>query len=158
MSGLLQKTRFTVNDELDFVNIRFGVIHARIGYRVGFHIDHYLRLAAKQAARVDRANAKFWHDMELPDLNDCPKTNRQPRQSMLTPTVVNYAVNVNPPLVSLEFDGKAMEMDYETAIKLGHEVRRASRRAKAWAGDGAKYSAMLGMLTDAESDYRLGLT
>lgn len=154
---LLEKKAFVVDGELDFVNIRFGSIQARIGYRIGFVIDHHMRLAAKQAARFDRAPASFWHDVELPDLEDAPRTSRVPQQSRLVPTVSSWSVGVNPPLVRLEFDSMVEEMDYETAVKLGHAIRRASRRAKAWAGDHSRYSAMLGNLTDAEDDYRLGL-
>lgn len=154
---LLEKHLFKANDNLDFVDIAFGTLSARIGYRVGFSIDHHLRLAAKQAARLDRAPANFWRAVDLVDLDDAPKPSRVPRQSMLTPSASVWAVGVTPQLVWLSFDSAAMEMDYETAIKFGHAIRRASRRAKAWAGDRSKYSQMLGMLTDAEDDYRLGL-
>ena len=66
-------------------------------------------------------------------------------------------MRANPPLVGLYFDGHGEEMDYETAVKLGHAIRRAARRAKAWAGDRSSYSSCLGNLTNAEDDYKLGL-
>lgn len=158
MAKVLERRSFSVDDELDFVRVRFGSINAQIGYRIGFVIDHHMRLAAKQAARFDRVPPRFWQDVELPDLEDRPKTSRTPQQSRLRPSVSTWEVKVNPPLVGLFFDGQGEEMDYETAVKLGHAIRRASRRAKAWAGDHSKYSAMLGMLTDAEEDYRLGIS
>jgi hypothetical protein len=156
---LLERVRHDVNDELDFVNIRCGVIRARIGYRIAFAVDHRLRIAAKQSARFHRVPASFWRFVELPDLEDCPRPSRIPQQSRLTPTVSRWDVFTVPgePLVHIEFDGMAMELDYEAAVKLGHDIRRAGRRAKAWAGDRSKYSAMLGLLTDAEDDYRLGI-
>jgi hypothetical protein len=157
MSVLLERVTFKVDDNLDFVTIQFGSINARIGYRIGFVIDHNLRLAAKQAARFDRVPAMFWREVEVPDLEDEPATSRVVQQSRLSPTVSSWAVRVNPPLVELLFDGAGEQMDYETAVKLGHAIRRASRRAKAWAGDRSSYSSMLGFLTDAEEDYRLGL-
>lgn len=80
-TGMLERTVFTVNDELDFVDVRFGSLRALIGYRICFTIDHYLRLAAKQAARFDRAPPKFWREVDLPDLEDCPRPYRLPRQS-----------------------------------------------------------------------------
>lgn len=153
---MLLPTAIKVDSELDFVNIKFGTISARIGYRIAFVVDHHLRLAAKRAARFDRANAKFWREVDLPEI-DKTKPSRVPQQSRLSPTVSNWQVGVNPPLVLLSFDGMSQEMDYETAIKVGHALRRAGQRAKAWAGDSSKYSAMLGLLTDAEEDYKLGI-
>lgn len=155
---LLERKVFTVNDELDFVNIKFGSINARIGYRLGFAIDQRMRLAAKYAARYDRAPATFWRDVDLVDLDDVPKPSRLPQQSRLVPSATSWAVEAEPPLVRLMFDNIGEEMDFETAVKLGHAIRRASRRAKAWAGDTSSYSRMLGMLTDAEEDSRLGLS
>lgn len=155
---LLEKKAFLVNDNMDFVEVKFGCINVRIGYRIGFAIDQNMRLAAKQAAQIDRAPASFWRDVDIPDLDDCPKASRWPQQSQLTPTCKKWEVKCYPTaLVGLFFDGIGEEMDYETAVKLGHAIRRASRRAKAWAGDTAKHSRMMGILTDAEQDYKLGI-
>lgn len=154
---LLQKVVFSANDEQDSVLIKIGGLKHRVGYRVGFEIDHYLRLAAKQAARFHRAPANFWRELDLDDLEDQPKPHRGARQSRHRPTYKHWEIRCNPPLVALLFDGRGEEMDYETAVKLGHAIRRAARRAKAWAGDTSKYSAMLGNATDAEEDYKLGL-
>lgn len=149
MQALLQRTRFTVDDKLDFVALKFGGLAVRFGYRLGFTIDQTLRLAAKHAATVDDAPASFWRELELTDLNDRPRTHREPRQSKLTPTASNWAVEIDGAEVILRFDADAMAMDYVTAIRLGHAIRRASQRAKAWAGDFSRYSALRGNLTTA---------
>ena len=154
---ILQKLVFSANNEEDSVVLRVGDLQHRFGYRVGFDIDHHMRLAAKQAARFDRAPASFWRDVDVPGDEQDPRPHRGFRQSRLLPTYKTWKIGVNPPLVVVTFDNTSVEMDYEAAIKVGHLIRRASRRAKAWAGDTATYSAMLGNLTSAEDDYRLGL-
>ena len=59
--------------------------------------------------------------------------------------------------VALGFDGRWEAMGYEDGIRLHNMIRRAARRAKAWAGEGRKSSRMLSNLTDAEDGYRIGL-
>jgi len=156
---LLEKIIFTVNDEMDFIDITFGSVRARINYRAGFDLDQRLRIHAKDAARFDRAPAKFTNEVDVPELEKGLKPHRQYRQSRLLPSVTNWMIESNAAvgLVRLTFDSMSEEMDYETAVKLARAVRRASRRAKAWAGDTSRYSRCLGNLTDAEEDYRLGV-
>lgn len=156
---LLEKKIFTVNDEMDFVNITFGTVKARISYKAGFDLDQYLRTHAKNAARLDRVSARFVHEVDVPELEKYLKPNRKFRQSRLLPSVRTWDVASNPQLrlVRMSFDSMSEEMDYETAVKLARAVRRASRRAKAWAGDVSRHSRCLGHLSDAEEDYRLGI-
>lgn len=149
MSALLQKIPYSANDDLDTVVIRIGDLRERVGYNVGFSLDQYMRLAAKQAASIHGAPATFWRELYLVDLDDCPKAHRGIRQSRLTPSYDKWEVKCNPPLVGLYFDGSGVEVEYETAVQIGHAIRRASRRAKAWAGDTTRWTSFMGNLTAA---------
>ena len=154
---MLQKTQFGANDNLDMVVLTIMGRHPRIPYQTAFEISQSLRIASKYDARQDRANASFWRDVDIEDLNDCPKPNKIFRRSSLSSTVRNWSVDVQAGLVALTLDSLSVEFDYETAIKFHQIIRRAGRRAKAWAGDRANISRCLGNLTDAEEDYKLGL-
>ena len=148
---LLEKITYSANDEQDFVVIRIGDMKARIGYRIGFAIDQSLRMGAKQMAELHGAPASFWRDVEVTDLKDCPKPHRTPRQSQHLPSCKKWEVTCNPPLVGLLFDDVGKEFDIELAVKIGHEIRRASRRAKAWAGDMSSDMRLMAHLTDANA-------
>lgn len=154
---LLKPTQMGADDEQDMVVIRLGPIRPRLLYRLALEIAAALRVSCKDAARYDRAPATFWRDIDLDDLNDCPKTHKGFRQSGLITNFKSYEVMVNPPLVGLMFDNIVTEMDYENGIRLHQAIRRAGRRAKAWAGDSSMDRRMIGNLTDAEEDYRLNL-
>lgn len=154
---ILEKKAFKVDDNMDFIEVKFGNLSGRLGYRLGFQIDHYLRMAAKKAARHHRAPATFYYELDLPERGDNLRPNKLQRQSNLTPSFKEWSVSTDGALVTLWFDNNGIDMDYETAAKLGRAIRNASHRARAWAGDHTKYRACLGNLTDAEEDYKLGL-
>lgn len=155
---ILEKLHFTVNDELDFVTIKMGNINARLGYRIAFEVAQGLFNVAAQVARYEKMSIKEFRKAFPPEnLDDCPRANRQARQSTLTPTARQWLVQGAPPLVGLFFDGHGQEMDVPTAGTLSNAIRRAARRAKAWAGDTTSLQTCQGILTDAEEDYKLGV-
>ena len=154
---LLKRTQMGADDNQDLVVIRLGDLRPTVPYQSAFLIAAGLRMGCKQAARHDRAPATFWRDMDLDDLYDSPKPHRGFRRSKLVPNIDSYEVKVNPPLVGLFFDGVGKEMGYEDGIRLHQAIRRAGRRAKAWAGDTSLDRRMMGNLSDAEEDYRIGL-
>lgn len=139
------------------VIIRLDDLRPMVPYQKGLEVSQGLRLACKQAARFDHAPATFWRDVDMEDLSDCPKPHRGFRRSLLVSNVKSYEVRVNPPLVALLFDGIGREMSYEDGVKLHQMIRRACRRAKAWAGDTSRNRRMLGMLTSGEEDDRLNV-
>lgn len=154
---MLLPTRMGANDNQDMVVIRLGDMHPRIPYQVALELSQHLRVACKHACRFDHADGSFWTDVDIEDLEDCPKPHKGFRRSLQAPNVKAWKIEVNAQLVNLTFDGVGREMDYETGIKLHQMIRRAARRAKAWAGDAGKGTRMLANLTDAGEDYRLGL-
>jgi hypothetical protein len=154
---LLKRMQMGADDNLDMVVIRLGDLRPTVPYQTAFKIAAALRMGCKQAARYDRAPATFWRDMDLEDLNDSPRPHNGFRRSRLVSNVNEYEVRVDPPLVGLFFDDVGKEVTYEDGIRLHQMIRRAGRRAKAWAGDISRDSRMLGNLTDGEEDYRLGL-
>ena len=149
---ILEKVKFSANDDYDTVIIKVGDLHERVGYNVGFGIDQALRVGAKAVAGYYGAPASFWRDVEVNDLQDTPKPHRTPRESTLTPSCSKWEVKIiEMPLVTLLFDERGVDVDMELAVKLGHEIRRASRRAKAWAGDTSRARRMTARLTDANA-------
>ena len=152
----LLPTTLGADDELDMVVIRLGDLRPRIPYQAALELAQSLRVGCKAAARYDRQSADFVNDM-AEDINDTPRPHRGFRRSRLVPNVNTWAIEPRPPLVAVLFDGAGMEMGYEEGVRLHFCIRRAARRAKAWAGDTGKGMRMLANLTDAEGDYRLGL-
>ncbi len=157
MTALLTPTQMGANDDLDFVVVTLGSLKPKMPWQTALQVCHHLRMHSKQAARFDRVPANFWRDVAVVDLDDCPAPHPTFRRSTLQQNFKKWEVGSNPPLVALIFDGQWTQMGYEDGIKLHHEIRRAARRAKAWAGDTSKVSTALANLTDAEDDYRLGL-
>lgn len=153
---LFRKVKFAANDDKDIVAIVVGALTPRVAYQTAFDIAHRLRLAAKSAARHDRAPASFWTDVNIEDLDDCPRTHRGFRRSNEIPTT-QFEVRHKGAEVCLIFGDSAEIFGYEDAIKLHQMIRRAGRRAKAWAGDTSTQRTMLANLTDGEENYRLGL-
>ncbi|KKN64463.1 hypothetical protein LCGC14_0491510 [marine sediment metagenome] len=154
---LLKPMQMGADDNQDMVVIRLGDLRPMIPYQKAFEFAHELRLGCKQAARFDRAPQTFWREIDLESLEDCPKAHRGFRRSKLVPNVDSCHVRFKGALVSLIFDERYVQTGYEEGIKLHHSIRRAGRRAKAWAGDTSRQRGLLANLTDAEEDYRLGL-
>jgi hypothetical protein len=154
---MLLPTKHGANDVEDFVVITLGDMKPKGPYQTALAIAHHLRLACKHAARFDNVPGSFWTDVDMEDLNDCPRPHRGFRRSSQVSNFKTWDIEVNGQLVSLSFDGRGREMDYEEGIKLHQRIRRAGRRAKAWAGDTVKGTTMLANITDAAEDDRLGL-
>ena len=158
LTELLKPTDLGADDKEDMVVVRMGAMRPMIPYQTAFAIAQAVRVGCKEAARHDRASAKFWREMNMEDPRlDIPRPNREFRRSKLVSNVDSWEVVVSMPLVRLLFNGEGKEFDYESGIKLSIAIRRAGHRAKAWAGDHSRTRRMLGSLHPAEEDYRLGL-
>jgi hypothetical protein len=155
--AVLRPNQFAANDVEDMVLLKIGELRPRICYQTAFELAHHLRMACKAAARHDRAPANFWLDMDIEDLNDCPRPHKGFRRSRQAPNVTATSVRHKGAEVCVLFDGRGEIMGYEDGIRLHQMIRRAGRRAKAWAGDPGKGRTMLANLTNAEDDYRLGI-
>ena len=154
---MYRRSKHGANDHEDMVTITLGSLRPRVAYQTAFEIAHSLRLACKAAARYDRVPANFWLDVNIEDLDDCPRPHRGFRRSKLAPNVTHWQVSHLHTEVQLIFDGRGEILGYEDGIKLHQRIRRAGRRAKAWAGESTKGHRMLSMITDAEEDYKFGL-
>ena len=159
MSRVLERLKYSADDDHDLVVIRVGTLSGSVIYQQAFRIDQALRVGAKACARHHKAPATFWHALDLKSLDDCPRAHRQPRRSSLVPTVGTWEVRVNGAEVELYFDDplNGVGIDFEDAVFVGHTIRRAGRRAKAWAGDQSRVKQLLGNLTSAEEDDRIGV-
>ncbi len=156
---ILTKTQLGADDKLDMVVIRLGDLLPMVPYQIALEVAQSLRVGCKQAARFDRAPARFWKEMVSSEdpRKDTPKAHRGFRRSKMVANVSSWEVKCNPPLVGLFFDGTGKEMNYEDGIHLHLLIRKAGLRAKAWSGDTGFNSRTIGMLTSAEEDYRLGV-
>ena len=159
MGVILEKLQFGADDNQDMVDMRLGTLRPRMPYQNAFDLVLRLQLGCKMAARADRQAATFVQDMEgeLESLEDCPPAHRGFRRSILGGNVRVYEVRARGTLVCIQFDDEIIEMEYEDGIRFHRMLHRAARRAKAWAGDTGRSRRMLGNLTDAEEDDRLGL-
>lgn len=154
----LKPTRMRADDKQDMVVIRMGDMKPMVPYQTAFEIAQAVRVGCKEAARFDRASAKFWREMAMEDPRlDTPRPHKGFRRSQLASNVKFWEVVVSMPLVRLLFNGDGKEFDYESGIKFSISIRKAGHRAKAWAGDSSETRRVLGSLTDAQEDYRLGL-
>ncbi len=154
---ILSPTKFHANNDEDMVVITIGDMQPRAAYQTAFEIAHHLRMACKSAARHDRTPANFWPDVDMEDLEDCPRPHRGFRRSKQMQSFTNCSTRFKGAEVCLLFDGVGQIFGYEDGIKLHQMIRRAARRAKAWAGETGKSGRMLANMNDAEDDYRLGL-
>lgn len=153
---LLEKMKLGADDEQDMVVIHLGSMHPMIPYQAALEIAQSLRVGCKIAAKYDRAAGTFVNEMSE-DIQDIPKAHRGFRRSMLVPSARQWLIEPRPPLVAVLFDAVGVEMGYEEGVRLHHCIRRAARRAKAWAGDTSRGVRMLGGISNAEDDDRLGL-
>ncbi len=151
-------TTIGANDREDMVVVTIADLRPMMPYQTALELAHHLRMHCKTAARHDRQSSDFWPDVPgQGDLNDCPKPNRQFRRSRLVQNFNRWQVGDKGAEVALGFDGRWEAMGYEDGIRLHNMIRRAARRAKAWAGDSQRSRKMLSNLTNAEDDYRIGL-
>ena len=147
LTNILRKTQFGANNVEDMVEIRLGNTFPVVPYQIGFEIASRLRMGAKAAATFDKAPSTFWRQVSMGDLEDCPSPNRNFRRSNQVSNVTLWKVAHNKNLVAIIFDEVGVTFGYEEAIKLHQIIRRASRRAKAWAGDTTTTSRVLCNLT-----------
>ena len=149
---ILEKIKVSADDVEDIVAIRIGDLRPRIAYQAAFAISQDLRVAAKQAVMFYDELPTFWRDLDPDDYADRPETFRGGfRRSSQGANVRTYRVYVNPPLVGIQFDDQARELDLETALHLHHVMRRAAQRAKAWAGDISRTRRVSAFVTDANA-------
>lgn len=148
---LISSTKFFANDDKDMVIVNVGKIQARAWYQTAFEISQHLRMACKLAARYDHVPADFWSDVDMEDLKDCPDPHRKFRRSKQVQNFTSCSTRFQGAEVCILFDDVGEIFGYEDGIKLHQMIRRAARRAKAWAGDTTKGMKMLVNLTDAAS-------
>lgn len=160
MSTILRGLQFGADDNQDMVILRLGASRPVMPYQNALEFVHKIRMGCKHAARADRAAATFVRDMEsdLESLADHPRAHKGFRRSNLVGNVRFYEVRIKGVLIALVLDNEATIMHYEDGIKFHRMLHRAAHRAKGWVGDTSKQILMLGNLTNAEEDYRLGLS
>ena len=155
---VLKRMELDASSDEDMVVLALGSLRPIIPYQTAFDVAQALRVAAKQAARFDRAPATFVNELSLGDPREnLPEPHPTFRRSTKVPNVRSWEARVNPPLAGLVFDETITEMSYEDAVRLAWKIRRAGHEAKRWAGDRSKTRRARGNLNDAEENYRLGL-
>lgn len=158
MSDVLHRMKLGASAQEDMVVVQLGTLRAILPYQSAFEIAQGLRMAAKEAARFDRAPATFTHEVTKADpREDLPEYHPQYRRGTTLGNIKNWDVRVIPPLVGLVFDDTLTEFSYEDAVHLAWYVRRAGHIAKRWAGDRSRVRRARGNLHDAEENYRLGI-
>jgi hypothetical protein len=151
MGSIVTKLTYKVDDHDDMVRLKLGSEYHFMRYRTAFEIEQSLRVAAKEVMRRLGETARKWYD-DLPDnLDDRPSTHRGFRESNQIASFKNWSVCVSGTEVQVFFDGSGTGFDADFALHLHWDLRRAARRAKAWAGDTSRHRRLQGYLTDANA-------
>ena len=152
MPALLQRMPFSANDVDDMVQIRLGAIRPLMPYGAALELAAHLRVACKEAMPFYAAPPRSWRDLDTEDLDDCPRPHRGFRRSTRVPNYRAWSCHARrAPLITVVFDGVETDLDLEFAIRIHVSIRRAGRRAKAWAGDRSKTLRITARLSDANA-------
>ena len=162
MSGILKKERIDVQAELDLVVFVFGDRRLLVPYQTAFEICNGVRMAAKMASRQSGNAADAWRELAAVPLEErfptTEKRARQFRRSRLQPNVKAWEIKFESELVILKFDDLAVKIHFSDALRWYTHARAAAHIAKDWAGDSTKKLRMTAHLSDAEENYRRGIT
>jgi len=158
---ILLREACSAEAELDFVNMRFGHLKVAVPYQTALDIARHLRMACKEAMRLEREPVKNWAEIseiiEITEAQEPPRANRTFRRSRLIPTLEEWATKYEGTLIRICFDNESVAMHWSDGLVYHAWLRQAARAAKAWAGDSSKRMVVTGTLTNAEDNYRLNL-
>lgn len=148
-----------VSADMDMVRLSVGNASAMFPYQTAFEIAQSVRVASKMCMQHDHIPHKEHHDIALcADFVEGGKVHPHFRRSNLSSSIGCWRVGGEGVLVVIELDDTIIKLDYPDALKLHKWIRAGAKQAKAWAGDRSKGMRGLATLTDAEDNYRLGVT
>lgn len=156
MGELLLKKNAAVYTEEDRVILRIDSVDIFFPYAQVFKIAQNIRLACKGAKAMVHESAR-WDEIakddniEVQDYS-ATKPGRQIKGKF------DWQINMNSELIYLCFGDLKAGMHFSDALKLSEWMRAGGRKAKRWAGDTSAHKNAMGTLTNAEENYRLGIS
>ena len=156
MSDIALKTHVAVFTDNDHVILRVGKVDAEMPYAAAMKMAQSIRVAGKSCARYSH-EATPWLELAYGEevvVQDYSKTT--PSANKLSGRY-NWSVSVESERITLVLGDFSFTAHYVDALKISQWMREAGKIAKLWAGDTSKSMSAVGMLTDAEENYRLGV-
>ena len=156
MDELLERQQVAVGTDLDRVVLVVKKTQYPMPYAQAFKIAAGLRLASKQAMKVSGEGIKHWRTRSLLDVyTGVPDLNSQRRSTNMQR--YSWSVRFDGEMIYLNLGGHEIGFHFEAALKIAEWLRFAGKKAKRWAGDGGRSMTSMGVLADAEYNYKHGL-
>lgn len=159
MDTLLKKERIHVESKNDYVILRMGSMVVDIPFGVAGRVSQGIRLASKDAMRYSGEDVTNWRDLAA--LDDMPAFTIpfkvESKKQIKIPDGFDWAVGYEGENIKLKFGNVIIKLHFVLALKLSTWLRTAASKAKAWSGDGSRSRFAMGILSDAEHNYKLGI-
>lgn len=155
MSDLQLKTNMAVFTDMDRVVFRIHRNDIFIPYATVFLIAQAVRIACKQIKGLIHENER-WNELATDDNIEIQnyadvRPGRQIRGKF------GYKIQCDGERVILTLGDLTTGIHFVDALKISQWLRAGGKKAKLYAGDTSKHLNALGMLTDAEENYKLGI-
>lgn len=157
MGDVLKQTSVSAVAEEDTVVVTFGSTEVRLLYQTGFEITRAMRMACKMAMKHEGVPNTEWRKLAASSRSDgpIPRPHHCFRRSRgASASISVWRVAFEGSLVCLHLGDTVVRMHYADAFQLHTWIRRASKCAKAWAGDQSRMVSGIAYLSDAEENYR----
>lgn len=159
MDDLLTKQRIHVESDKDMVLLNIGNLVVHIPYLESFKIAQGIRLASKDAMRYIHEDSTKWP--EFAKLNNLPD-HTIPYEISIEKRVTiqkdfNYKIGWEGEDIKMLFGNNMVKLHFTLALKISEWLRHAGKESKAWAGQKGVNINLLGILSNAEENYKLGI-
>lgn len=159
MDGLLTKQRIHVDSDKDMVLLNVENLTVHIPYIESFKIAQAIRLQSKDIMRYIHEDSTKWLEMarldEQPDRTTPYEVNAELRTT--EHIQFNWRVGWEGEDVKVLFGNNLLQFHFTSALKISQWLRYAGQKAKAWSGNKGVSINLLGILSDAEKNYKLGI-
>jgi hypothetical protein len=156
MGAVQTKQSVAVFVDFDRVVLRVHKLDIHFPYVTGYKIAQAIRVSGKHIQNWYNV-VEDWNELadedniESRDYSSVP-ANRQSHRAK------KWSVEIEGENVILVFDDRRLEMHFSDAHKIAQWFRIAGRKCQRNVGDPNKYRSGLGILRDAEENYKRGLS
>lgn len=150
-----ETVQFSVLTDMDRVVFRINRRDFFIPYAQVFRMAQCLQIICKRSKQLIHER-EHWAKLantggiEIPDYNTVTPYSQVKGK-------FNWEFRIESELIHFQLGDYHTSFHFAAGLQLSFMIRIAGRKAKAWAGDLGKTKIAVGMLTDAEENYRLGI-
>lgn len=156
MDELLLKQDIRVDTDLDRVVLWVGRTDFPMPYAQAIKISAGLRLGSKQIMQICGVGAIHWASYATLDTYaQIPDLSLQKRTTQIKK--YDWRIDAYGEHLKLWLDNVLVEIHFTVGLKLSEWLRVSARTARNWAGDNSKQRVAMGILNDAEYNYKHGL-